>query len=147
MFQRIQDSLLVLPQVTNQDGDLDIQSFQHQSFHQLTGLFHPPTDLSLDHLLLPTEILNHSLPNHSLKLPQLIMFQRIQNSQPEPLQETSQDGDQDTQLSQLQFYHQSTGLFHPPTDLLLDHLPLLTETLNLSLHPELPQIIQFSKVI
>ena len=93
------------------------------------------------------EIPNPSSLILSLKPLQLTMFQKIQSLLPELLQETSQDGDQDTQSSQLQFYHQSTGLFHPPTDLLPDLLPLLTETLNLSLHPELPQIIQFSKVI
>lgn len=60
MFHLTQNLLLVLLQVTNQDGDLDIQKSQLLLFHQLTGPSHPLLDLLLDHLLLPTEILNPS---------------------------------------------------------------------------------------
>ena len=147
MFQKIQDSPPVPLQETNQDGDQDIQSSQLQSSHQSTGPSHPPTDPSLDHSPLPMETLNHSLPNHSLKLLQLIMFHLIQNLPPEPLQEISQDGDPDIQSFQLQSSHQSTMLFHPLMDHLQDHLPQPTETPNLSLPLELPQTTQFSKLI
>merc|ERR1719263_1430979 len=74
MFHLTQNLPLVPPQVTNQDGDLDIQKSQPLLFHQLTGLSHPLLDLLPDHLPSPTEILNHSSELHLCKLVQNLMM-------------------------------------------------------------------------
>jgi len=133
MFQLTQHLLPVPLQETNQDGVQDIQLFQLQLRDQLTGLNHPLTDPSPELPLLLTEILNLSLLTLLLKSLQLPTFHLTQFLLPVPLQETNQDGVQDTHHFQFQSKDQSTGPNHPPLDPLLDHLLLLTETHNHSL--------------
>jgi len=136
MSQQTQISLPEPQQEISQDGDQDIQSSQQQRLFQKTRLCHPLTENLPVHLLLPTVILNHSLPEIMLdlvKLPQPQTSQLTQHLLPVPLQETSQDGDLDIQKSQHQLFFQKIRLCHLQTERLPDHLLLLTVILNPSL--------------
>jgi len=136
MSQQTQISLPEPQQEISQDGDQDIQSSQQQRLFQKTRLCHPLTESLPVHLLLPTVILNHSLLNLSLMLPQPPTSQLTQHSLPVQLQEISQDGDLDIQSSQQQRLFQKTRLCHPLTENLPVHLLLPTVILNHSL-PEI----------